>query len=87
MKAHRRVKYRIFLRCGRDDLKARTSAIMFSGARHIAKFGATAILASSPMLSARLGRIERAGALTILNFHRVDDRHFSSYDRDRAAPL
>ncbi len=52
---------------------------MFSGARHIAKLGATAILASSPMLSARLGRIERAGALTILNFHRVDDRHLSSY--------
>src|SRR5215475_3481725 len=69
----------ILLRCGRDDLKARASTIMFSGARHIAKLGATAILASSPMLGARLGRIERAGALTILNFHRVDDRHVSSY--------
>lgn len=43
------------------------------------------VLASEPMLVARVHGIVDASALTVLNFHRVDDRHVSAYEAIRPA--
>ena len=43
------------------------------------------VLASEPMLVARVRGIVNASALTVLNFHRVDDRHVSAFEAIRPA--
>lgn len=53
---------------------------MSSLARSIAKRATVAVLGSDPALGIKLSWIARAGALTILNFHRVDDDRSSAYE-------
>lgn len=49
-------------------------------AKRVMKKAALAVLGSAPVLGNKLKRIADAGALTILNFHRVDDTHATAYE-------
>ena len=53
---------------------------MAAGANPLFKRVALAVLGSDMALGAKLRRIARSGALTILNLHRVDDAHPSAYE-------
>lgn len=53
---------------------------MNSLARSMAKRATVAVFGSDPALGIKLSWIARTGALTILNFHRVDDDRSSAYE-------
>lgn len=53
---------------------------MISLARTMAKRAAVAVMGNDPALGAKLAWIARSGALTVLNFHRVDDDSASAYE-------
>lgn len=48
--------------------------------RSLTRRAAFAVLGSDPALDVKLRAIASAGALTILNLHRVDDKHTSTYE-------
>ena len=54
--------------------------MMIEVAKPILKRAVVGLLGSSLALRAKLRRIARSGALTILNLHRVDDAHPSAYE-------
>lgn len=54
--------------------------MVIEAAKPLLKRAVFAAFGSDPALGAKLRRIARSGALTILNLHRVDDAHTSAYE-------